>query len=302
MATPQENRRGIAAMMATMALWCANDTLVKMATQTWSAGQVMTVRSLFAGIMALAIVAADGALGKLRLLADRHVVIRAAVDTVIAATFITAIAHMPLATITVIGQSSPIAMTLLAVLLGLERVGWRRWAAIVVGFLGVVVVIRPGAAPFDVYTALALICALLVCVRDLLTRRISAAVPSVVIALSATVAVGTFGIAWGIAGALAGSPWQPLAAREVIILACAGVLVTIGNYANVLAYRRADVAVVMPFRYSVILWAIVLGYLVFGELPDATALVGAALIVASGVYTIHRERRRAAMDARKAPG
>lgn len=297
MATSQENRRGIVAMMATMALWCANDTLVKLATQSWPAGQVMTVRSLFAGIAALAIVAADGALGELRQLANRHVVMRAATDTVITAAFITAIAQMPLATITVIGQSSPIVMTLLAVLLGLERVGWRRWAAIVVGFLGVVVVIRPGAAPFDVYTALALLCALLVCVRDLLTRRIDARVPSVVIALSATVAVGTFGVAWGIVGALAGSPWAPLAAREVAILAAAGVLVTIGNYANVLAYRRADVAVVMPFRYSVILWAIALGYVVFDELPDATALAGAALIVASGVYTIHRERRRAAMDA-----
>ncbi|MBL8835225.1 MAG: DMT family transporter [Alphaproteobacteria bacterium] len=297
MATAAENRRGIFAMMAAMAFWCANDTLVKLATQTWPASQVMTVRSVFAGIAALGFVAAHGGLRQVRHLSNTKVIARAAMDACVAAAFITALAHMPLATITVIGQSTPIVMTLLAVLLGLERVGWRRWAAIVVGFLGVLVVIRPGSAPVDIYVALALFCALMVCVRDLMTGRIGADVPTVVITLSSTFTVGAFGIAAGIVGSFAGTDWQPLAWREVLCLAGAGALVTVGNNANVLAFRNTDVAVVMPFRYSVILWAIILGYFVFGDLPDPTALLGAALIAASGVYTLHRERKRAAMDA-----
>jgi drug/metabolite transporter (DMT)-like permease len=169
----------------------------------------------------------------------------------------------------------------------MERVGWRRWAAIAVGFAGVLLVVKPNPAAFNVYAVIALLSAVAVAGRDLVTRRIGADVPSIVVTLSTTTAVG-------LAGALIGltEAWQPLKSREIALLAAAAALVTLGNLCIIVAFRRADVSVVSPFRYTIVAMAIVLGYLVFGELPDLLGGAGIVLIAASGVYTIHREQVR----------
>jgi drug/metabolite transporter (DMT)-like permease len=219
----------------------------------------------------------------------------------VAAGFITALAQMPLATITVIGQSAPLMMTALAAALGVEAVGWRRWCATLVGFAGVLIVLRPSRASVDLYGLLGLAAAAISAARDLTTRWIGVDVPSSIVTLAATIAVTMIGLVLGLIGGAAGESWTVPGPRAIAYLVLAGVLVTVGNYANVVAYRGAEVSVVSPFRYTVILWAIVFGLLVFGQPPDAVAMAGAALIVASGIYTIHRERvRRAALDARAA--
>jgi drug/metabolite transporter (DMT)-like permease len=299
LASAAENRRGILAMLAAMALFCANDTLVKLATQALPVSQVITIRSAFASLVAVALIASHGALQHVRLALTPLVAGRALLEATVAVGFITALAHMPLATITVIGQSTPIIMSAIVALLGFEAVGWRRWSATLVGFAGVMIVLRPTETSIDVYGLLTLGCSAVSAFRDLTTRWIGVNVPSTIVTLAATVAVTAVGAALGLIGAATGEPWMPLAPRELAYLVVAGVLVTVGNYANVVAFRGVDVSVVSPFRYSVILWAIFFGLVVFGDPPDALAMVGAALIVASGIYTIHRERvRRAAMDAR----
>jgi drug/metabolite transporter (DMT)-like permease len=244
----------------------------------------MAVRGFFATAIALSIVAGTGQLKSLTKLASPFGMLRGCLEAVVAFLFISSLPHLPIAIITAIVQSTPLIMTLAMVMLGLERVGWRRWSAIVVGFLGVV---RPGPAGLNIYAFLALAAAVLVAGRDLATRFVPADVPSTVVALASTAAVGIAGVLVGF-----GETWPPLATRELSYILGAAVLVTLGNLFNIIAFRDTDISVVAPFRYSVILWAILSGLVIFGELPDPTAFVGIALIVASGVYTIHREQVR----------
>jgi drug/metabolite transporter (DMT)-like permease len=284
---PAENRRGILGMLVAMALFSANDALLKLASASLPPGQIMAVRGLFATMIALAIVAAAGHTRVLGKLASPFVLLRAGLESAVAFLFITSLAHLPIATITAIAQSTPILMSLAMVLLGLEKVGWRSWASILAGFLGVLVIVRPGPEGFDVYALLAIGVAAMVAARDIATRFVPADVPTPVITLSTTSAVGVAGLVVGIA-----EGWPPLAARELAYIGAAAVLVTLGNFAVIVAFRGTEVSVVSPFRYSVILWAVLSGLIVFGEWPDTLAFVGIALIVGSGVYTIHREQVR----------
>lgn len=288
---PTDNRRGIVAMLLAMAFFVVNDSLLKLAAATAPVGQIMALRGLFATAIALAIVAAAGELRGLARLVSPAVLGRAGLEAVVAFLFISSLPRLPLAILTAIVQSTPLIMTLAMVVLGLERVGWRRWSAIIVGFVGVLVIVRPGAEGFDIFALVAVAVALLVAARDLATRFVPSDVPSSVVALASTASVGLAGLLAGL-----GEDWPALAMRELSYIGGAAVLVTLGNLANIVAFRGTDVSVVSPFRYSVILWAILLGLVIFGELPEPSAFLGIALIVASGVYTIHREhvRRREA--------
>lgn len=281
------NRRGILAMLTAMTLFTGNDTLVKLASATYPPGEIMAVRGAFAVLTALGLTAAIGELRHLRGLASPMVLVRAAFEAGVAFLFITSLGHLPLANITAILQATPIILTLMAVLLGLERVGWRRWGAILVGFVGVLLVVRPSPAGFNVFAGLACAAAVAVAGRDLVTRFIGGHVPSAVVTLATTAAVTIAGLLLGLA-----EEWRPLAVPQMLLLAAAAVFVTLGNLAVVVALRSADISVVSPFRYSVIVVAIVIGFLVFGELPDPIASAGIALIALSGLYTIHRQSAR----------
>ncbi|HEY8566431.1 MAG TPA: DMT family transporter [Beijerinckiaceae bacterium] len=293
MASALENRRGILAMLAAMTCFIGNDTLLKLASAQLGPGEIMAVRGAFASALALGLVLASRAQGHLPNLFSPRVLLRAGVEASVAFLFITSLAHLPLANITAILQAAPLIMTLMVVVLGIEQVGWRRWAAIAVGFLGVLLIVKPDPAAFNLYAGLALLSAVLVAVRDLVTRSIGAEVPSIIVTLSTTLAVGLVG-----AGLATVEGWRAIDGTRLLLLVAAAVFVTLGNLTIILAFRRADVAVVSPFRYVVILLSIVLGWLVFGELPDPASWLGIALIGGSGIYTIHRERvRRRAAEA-----
>jgi drug/metabolite transporter (DMT)-like permease len=178
-------------------------------------------------------------------------------------------------------------MTLIAAAFGLERIGWRRVLAIMVGFAGVMLVVKPSAEGLTMHAALAVVSATLVAVRDLLTRYIDPAVPSPMIALLAAVVGGITGLAL-----LPSEEWGSIWVVSTLYLVTAGILVTLGNLAIVIAYRNAEVGIVAPFRYFSIVMALILGYAVFSTLPDAVSITGIALIIGSGIYTMHRERVR----------
>jgi drug/metabolite transporter (DMT)-like permease len=285
--SPAANRRGILAMLAAMMFFIGNDTLLKLAASTYPPGQIMAIRSGFASLMALGLVAGSGELGRLRSLGSPVVLGRACLEAIVAFLYITSVSHLALANITAISQATPIILTLMTVAFGIERVGWRRWCAVFVGFAGVLLVVKPSPTGFDIYGWIALAAAAVVAGRDLVTRLIGDHIPSVVVTLSTTSAVGLAGLLVGL-----GEEWQPLATREVLLLLSAAVLVTLGNLAIIVAFRGGDVSVVSPFRYSIVVFAVALGFLVFGEWPDAIAWLGTALIVGSGVYTMHGERLR----------
>ncbi|WP_332698165.1 DMT family transporter [Bosea sp. (in: a-proteobacteria)] len=287
MATAAQNRSGIFAMVAGMALFVGNDALMKLARAAFPPGQAVALRTCFALVIALALI---GILGDWRKLASGLrpiLLLRGLLDASAALSFIWALGLLPLANVTAIGMVSPLLIVVLAVLLRLETVGWRRTAALAVGFLGVLVVIRPDAGGFEFAALLALASAALTAMRDVLTRWINTDIPGTIIALT-TIAMG------GIVSLGLGTfeVWQPAWRIEMLYLALASLLVSGGSLCIIRAFRQTDVGVVAGYRYSVVVFAVILGYLIWGQTPDPVAFAGIALIVGSGLYTLHRQRVR----------
>jgi drug/metabolite transporter (DMT)-like permease len=274
-------------MVAAMALFVCNDALVKLASGYFPIGQLMAVRGLFASLCALAMVLAFKDAARLPLLFKPIVILRGCLEGLVAFLFISALKHLPLANITSILMSASLIVIVLAVVLGIEQVGWRRWAAVFVGFLGVLIVVRPSTSGFNWFSVLALMSAALVAVRELVTKKIGSDIPSSVVALATTLATGTVGALIGY-----GDIWKPLILSETIYLVAAAILVAFGNLAIIIAYRGTDVSVVSGYRYSIVIMALIMGYLVWGDIPDMWSLIGSVLIVGSGLYTLHRQRVR----------
>ena len=287
MATAAQNRRGIIAMMAAMSLFCCNDALMKLAREAFPTGQAVALRTGFAIVVGLVTVAIMGDMRKLPLGLKPLVLGRGIVEALCALTFIWALGMLPLANITAIVMASPLLIVLLAVLLRIETVGWRRTVALMIGFIGVLIVMRPSADGFSAAALIALAGAGLVAIRDLTTRFISSDIPSTVVSLTSTVIVGL--LASGM-GAL--ETWQSPWRIEMLYLGLAAILVTAGGFCIISAFRNTDVGVVAGYRYSVVPIAVLIGWLVWGDTPDGIAYAGIALIVGSGLYTLHRQRVR----------
>lgn len=285
----QKNLRGILAMTIAVGLFIINDTLVKLARAHWDTGQVLVVRGVFTLLLLAGWLGFARQFSQLPMIFRRDLLTRSVIEGVVAITFIMALGLMPLADITAILLATPLLITALSVIVLGEKVGWRRWSAVAVGFAGMLLVIRPGGSAIPpLALALALAAALGVAARDLMTRRVPADVPTVIVAVTST--LGTL-VAGGVM-AMQGAGWKPLEGQMLLILAAASVFVLAGNYAMIEACRDVELSVVSPFRYIVILWAVLLGILVFGEWPNPLAVLGIVLIVGSGLYTIHRERVR----------
>jgi drug/metabolite transporter (DMT)-like permease len=187
----------------------------------------------------------------------------------------------------------PLAVIVMAFLFLGERVGWRRILAVIAGFIGVLLIARPAPQTFSIYEMLALGIVLLAAVRDIMTRRIPAKVPSLIVAFANALFVTAGGFVLGVIQGFIGLElWQ------LGCLTAASLFLGLGYVFMVMTLRLGEIAVSAPFRYVNVLFSIFSGVVVFGEIPDLWALAGMALIVASGLYTIHRERmirrRRAA--------
>ena len=251
-------------------------------------GEIIALRGIFSIACTVAIVVALNEWRHVRAAVSPLVVARGPLEALVAIIYITALAHLPLANITAILQAAPIILTLFAIVVGIERVGWRRWLAILAGFAGVLVIVRPGVTGFTAWSLFALLSAVLVAFRDFATRRIGASAPSSVITLATTVAVAVLGLIMSVA-----ETWHMPTTTQMLYVTLAGIAVSLGNFCVVVAFRGSDIAVVSPFRYSIIVWAIIAGFAVFGDKPDLPALAGILLIGGSGFYTLHRERVRA---------
>ncbi|MDP3548093.1 MAG: DMT family transporter [Phreatobacter sp.] len=283
------NRRGIIAMCTAMACFMTNDTLVKLVARDLPSGEIIAIRGAFATVMVFAWLVIAGHVRHIGKAASPLVASRAGLEALVAFLFITAIADMPIADITAIFLITPLLITALSGPLLKEQVGWRRWSAVAAGFAGMLLVVKPGGAGFVAgsATAMALASVVFCAVRDMVTRFIDPRIPTIVITLTTCVAVGAFGAAM-----IPFQTWVPPTQTHVLILFAAATVVVVGNHAMILAFRGVEVSLVSPFRYSVMVWAIVSGITVFGEWPDAASWAGIALIVGAGLYTLHRERVR----------
>lgn len=272
-------------MALAMATFTVNDSFMKAATQLLPLSQAIVIRGVMT-LAALLVLARMMGVRTLRVAkVDRKLLgWRTLAEVGGTITFLTALQHMQLANLSAILQSLPLAVTLGAVIALKEPVGWRRMTAIGVGFLGVLLIVRPGTEGFNIWAVVALISVAFVVVRDLATRQFSGALPSVTIAIYTAVAVTLMGVA-----GLAIEDWGPVPLVAFAMLAGAATMLIMGYLFIVMAMRVGDVAIVAPFRYSALIWAILIGWLVFGEIPKGLTLLGAAIVVATGLYTYLRE-------------
>ena len=284
-----QNVRGIAAMLASTAVFVLNDTLLKIATEALPTGEAIFLRGLFTTLFCFALFARHGSPGTLQ----QHIVSPRNVGRAIAEVgstlfFLNALARMPIGDATAILQFTPLAITAGAALFLGEKVGWRRWLATGVGLVGVLIIVRPGGAAFNPYSVLALLSILFGVARDLLTRGMDHSVPSLLIAGTSSAAVTLASL-----GFVAFEAWSwPTSTPLLLLLGSATALVA-GQYWLITAMRTGEIAAVAPFRYSVILWAVLAGYLVWREVPDAASWIGIAVVTGAGIYTFLREQRLA---------
>ena len=293
-ATFRENLRGILGITAANLLFLVNDTLIKLASDELSLGQILFLRGLFATALLIPIAYAAGVMKHLRLLWHWALALRTVAEIFSAILFILALFNMPIGNINAILQVVPLMVTACAALFLGEQVGWRRWAAIGVGFAGVMIVIRPGLAGFDAWSLVALASMLFITIRDLATRMMPRGIPTLLVALVTAIAVGLTGPVYS---AAAGETWVIPSTHAFMLIGGATVFLIGGYLLAVDFMRHGDIAVVAPFRYIVVLWAIIVGYLVWNEVPDPAMIIGTALVIASGIYTIHRERKIARVVA-----
>ena len=284
-------------MSVSMAGFTINDAISKLVAETMNMGQVMLVRGFFATLFVGLLTWQQRAFVRWDIAFNPYVVVRVACEAFATICFLTALAHLPIATVSAVLQALPLAVTMGAALVYGEKVGWRRWLAISVGFFGVMVIVRPGFDGFSAYSLLSLLCVFFCAVRDLATRRIPAEIPSLYVSTATAVVVMLAGLC--LVQPMGG--WSPLTAWNVGMLAFGASMLIIGYQFIIMAMRVGEISFIAPFRYTALLWALALGFLFFGDVPDIAMTVGALIVVGSGLYTLYREqvvgRRRVAAES-----
>lgn len=273
-------------MVVAMVGFTISDAITKHLTQSINIGQIMAIRGLFATSFVLLLAWQSGALALPRLVLQPLVALRAACEAAGTVAYFVALSYLPIADVSAVQQALPLAVTMGAALFLGEYVGRRRWIAIAVGFTGVMIIVRPGFAGFSPYFLVVLLCVCFCAVRDLVTRQIPDAIPTLLISAMTSLVVTCLGGAMIVP--MGG--WRPMTGEDMVLLVIGAMLLLVGYQFIIMAMRAGDVSFVAPFRYTALLWAIVIGMLVFGDFPDLPILVGSLVIVASGIYTVYRER------------
>jgi drug/metabolite transporter (DMT)-like permease len=282
-----DNIRGAMIMMGAMCAYTVNDAFMKSLADEIPLFQAVFFRGLAAvAFLALFCIAR----GQLRFDLPRRDWFFVAIRTIgeVGGTyfFLTALFNMPIANVAAILQALPLAVSLAAALFLGEALGWRRLTAIAVGFAGVVLIIQPGGSDFSIFSLYALGAVACVTLRDIAVRQISRDVPSVFVALIAAIGVTMLGGT----GSLF-IEWQPFSTLSALQLLGASGFLIFGYIASVNAMRFGEIAYVAPFRYTSLLVALVLGITIFDEWPNTLALIGAGVVVATGLFTLYRETK-----------
>jgi len=281
-----DNLLGAALMTCCVLAYVLNDAVMKLLFEDIDFFQAIFLRGLVSlpPLLVLALMTKT-LLQKYSAKNQRLMIIRILAEIGTTVTFLTALKHMPLANVTAILQSLPLAITMAAAIFLGEPVGWRRWSAICLGFTGVLIIIRPGLAGFNSYSLLALAAVLLLTVREISTRQLDNKIPTVTVALSTTLGITAFA-----ALMLIGDEWAEINFVSWSLIIAAAAAVTVATLLSVVAMRTGDIGFVSPFRYTSLIGAIGLGILLFGEWPDGMTLLGAVIIAFAGVYSLYREQ------------
>ncbi len=280
---------GIGLMLLGIFLFSCNDVLGKWMLSTYSVGQMLLIRSLAAMLLLLPFiwrernsfaVAPRPGLQLLR-------VVLATLESVM---FFWAVTYLPLADVVTFYLAGPIYVTALSALFLGEHVGWRRWSAVLVGFLGVIICLRPSAATLTMPALIALAGSIFFALLMITTRTLRGTSDTVLIT-GITSGALIFGLV------TAPFAWVTPSPRDIALLALLGVVAQTAHVCVNRSLKLAPASVVVPYQYTLIVWAVVLGYLVFGDVPEPLMLVGAGIIVGAGLFIFLREQARGVASA-----
>lgn len=287
-ATRTAGLTAIAAMVGSTLFYLLGDTAVKLAAESVPVFQIIAVRGVITVALVGVAAAVAGVLRYWPAMFSRRILMRGGFDALTTLMFLNALANMRIADATAVINAVPIAATLMAVFILRERVGIFRWTAIVIGFVGVLLVLRPEAGAFNYYGLLAVGATVSIAGREIVTRGIPAEVPSLIVTLWSALAVA---IAGTLASLVTGE-WVSLAGRELGLIAIAATFLFGAFHYSVVSLRLGEVSLVGPFRYLIIVWGLIVGYLVWGDVPGLTELAGMALIAVAGLVVFRRELAR----------
>lgn len=280
-----ENLRGASYMLIAMAAFIPGDACMRAVTAELPLFQAVVIRSVITLPLLFLVARQFGGLQPGRLWRSRRLVgLRVLAEVGATLTFFIALPNLPFATLTAILQSAPLVVTAGAVLFMEEKVGWRRAVTIVIGFVGVLIIVRPEGEGINLFAVAALISVLFVAVRDLSTRRLPADIPSLGVAFMTAI-----GITLTFTVLSSAEAWQAVSLRAWGLILLAALLVNVGHVFMIMVMRVGEIGFTTPFRYTALVWALVLGWLIWGEWPDRLTLLGAGIVVASGVFLLLRE-------------
>ena len=281
------NFKGILLMLIAMAGFTMEDLFMKKLSVNLSTGQILITLGFGSSLVFALMAKSKGYKLTAKIFWSKGMLIRQFAEGIAAIAFITSLTLIPLSTVAAVFQATPLVITMGAALFLGEAVGWRRWLAIIVGLIGVLIIIRPGLNSFDPNVGYVLIAVLFVTVRDLITRKLPMNVPSTIVSFQA---FASLIIAGGIVIFLSDQKIVGLDKNQIYFVLGGIIFGVIGYYCIVASTRIGEAGVVTPFRYSRLLFAIIIGFLFFNERPDFLTLLGASIVIMTGIYTVLRER------------
>ncbi|MCB1474845.1 MAG: DMT family transporter [Rhodobiaceae bacterium] len=283
-----DNMQGILAMTAASMFFITNDSTVKVVGASLPVPQIVFLRGAIAAVLILIVARHLGHLKPIPRPAWGKLTIRTLAEISCTLLYLTSLMHMPIPNSTAILQTAPLFLTIYAALIIKEGVGWRRWSAVIFGFIGMLLIVKPGTDGFNAYAVLAIVAALMVTTRDLLTRVMPHDIPAITITL---ITMAGLSAAGGVL-TLATGEWAPVSLRDALLICLSAGVLTIGFICVITAMRKGEVSVVTPYRYTILIGALFYGYVLFGEVPDMLSGLGILLIVGSNLYVFARERRK----------
>ena len=275
---------GILCMMGGALALTINDGMAKYLTQTYPVGQVMALRGTF--ILCLLIFLFISARKKLNLkiYSWRNNFYRAAAMTGSTFCFITGLSYLPIADAIAIAFAAPLLTTVLAVFCLRERVGLHRWVAIFFGFIGVLIIVQPTGDAFKVAALAPLGAAFFGAIRDVITRKITSSESSFTILVTSMFLITLAGYLTFPLG------WSEFQVEQIWLFLCSSILVGVAQYLMIEAFRLGEVGLISPFKYSSLLWAVIIGFIVWGDIPGYFVLVGSTILIISGLYLLRGEK------------
>lgn len=281
--------RAVLMMVGASGCFVLNDALIKYLGQAIPAAQLIFLRSAVVVALMLLLAWRQGVIGQLPQILTPRVLLRSAADALGTAMYLLSLFQLPLANATAINQAAPLFMTLFAVLFLRERASASRWAAVLIGFVGILLVVRPSSDGFNAWALLCLAGTLLHALRDLLTRRLDKRLPSLVVTLSSALSLGLLAAVFL---PFQPQPWKTLTLPLLGLIVLGAGFLCCAFLLLIACLRLGEISLTAPFRYSGLLFAVLLGFVVWGDVPDVWGWGGIALLIASGLLVMRGERTR----------